>query len=81
MRSPTRRRAEWLARTSTAGEWILLGAFGGPDYRALPADYDGDGKADVAVHYAASGLWYVRRSSTGTDTVTGFGGSGYAPVN
>jgi subtilisin-like proprotein convertase family protein len=33
--------------------------------RALPADYDGDGKADLAVYREAGGNWYVLQSSDG----------------
>jgi lysophospholipase L1-like esterase len=29
----------------------------------VPGDYDGDGKADLAVYNLASGDWYIRRSS------------------
>ena len=30
-----------------------------------PADYDGDGLADVAVYRATSGEWLIRRSTDG----------------
>ena len=31
----------------------------------MPADYDGDGRADVAVYRATTGEWYLLGSSSG----------------
>ncbi len=39
-------------------------------------DYNGDGKADLAVELAALGQFAIRKSGGGGDTVTGFGAAG-----
>jgi hypothetical protein len=47
----------------------------------VPADYDGDGKADIAVYHEPSGLWFIKQSTTGTTVSFAYGGSGFTPVN
>jgi hypothetical protein len=45
----------------------------------VPSDYDGDGKADVAVY--RSGVWYVRNSSSGAMTGVQWGVNTDIPVH
>ena len=46
----------------------------------MPADYDGDGQADLCVYHAASGNWYIQQSAEGFD-LTNFGWSEAEPVS
>ncbi len=43
-------------------------AFGFGTDLPVPADYDGDGKADIAVF--RNGVWYIQRSGSGLTGVT-----------
>ena len=45
-----------------------------------PADYDGDGKADLAVFHTAAGNWYIKQSSNGQSQAFNWGWSSTTPV-
>ena len=46
----------------------------------VPADYDGDGKADLAIWRGADSIWYIRKSSDG-QAILDLWGANYAPYN
>src|SRR5262249_33609200 len=52
--------SEWWVQRSSLG--LLAFQFGTPTDKAVPSDYTGDGKADIAFFRPSTGFWYVLRS-------------------
>jgi hypothetical protein len=54
--------------------------FGTSSDKPVPADYTGDGRADVAVFRPASGEWFVQRSEDNSFYSVPFGTAGDIPA-
>jgi hypothetical protein len=70
----------WGATTDTLVSGAIVPG-GGSDTRRA-GDFDGDGKTDITVYTAASGMWYTLTSSSNYTAATNrsWGGTSYAPV-
>jgi len=55
----------WYILNSSDGEIQRINFGKQSEDIPVPADYDGDGKADVAVRRASNQMWYILNSSDG----------------
>jgi uncharacterized repeat protein (TIGR03803 family) len=65
---------EWFVYQSASGALLHVG-WGAPALGDLPvpADYDGDGRTDIAVYRGSTGEWFVYQSSNGALMHLGWG--------
>jgi hypothetical protein len=66
------RNGAWSIRRSSDGGVTIFG-WGASGWIPVAADYDGDGKVDIAV-YNPIGVWSIVRSTDGGNTIVGWGG-------
>ena len=57
-RSSGRPPAPWYILYSATPTWAAI-PWGGPGDVSTPADFDGDGKADIAFFRPSTGTWYI----------------------
>ncbi len=83
------RDESFTAGADEAGKWYILQSsnekvriekFGLEDDKPVPEDYDGDGKADLAVFRPSNGVWYRLNSSDNTFVAVPFGMSEDKPT-
>jgi hypothetical protein len=82
------RTGVFLPNEAERGVWFILQSsnnavrtvrFGMPTDKPVQADYDGDGKTDLAVFRPSTGVWYLQKSTEGFFAQS-FGASGDTPV-
>ncbi len=82
-----RRRTDGCGGVSSVGRGVVFAAkhggftrvaWGTPTDEPTAADYDGDGRTDVAIY--RSGVWWIINSTSNTSSVVGFGLGNDKPI-
>ncbi|MEO7793285.1 MAG: hypothetical protein ABIV06_00815, partial [Thermoanaerobaculia bacterium] len=70
------RSSLWFVRNSATGAVSPYSFTWGPTTgrTRVPADYDGDGLADIAVYIQSNGFWWVHRTSDNATVLYKWGG-------
>jgi hypothetical protein len=68
------RSGAWFVKDGTST------SYGAPGDIPVPADYDGDGKTDVAIFRPSTGLWAIHPSGGGADVFVTYGVGTDVPV-
>jgi hypothetical protein len=68
----------WIVPSSGAPAYGV--GWGGAGFTPVPGDYDGDGKTDVAIYEAGTGMWWIVPSLGASAYGVGWGGAGFTPV-
>jgi hypothetical protein len=70
----------WYVKYSATTTYVPY-LFGIAEDIPTPGDFDGDGKADLAVFRPSDGTWYIVNSSNGSFTIFQFGQNGDKPTH
>ena len=69
----------WFILKSSDGNW-LTPQFGLSADKVVPADFDGDGRTDIAVFRPSTNTWHIVKSSDNTYYPVPFGQNGDVPI-
>lgn len=70
----------WIYRSSTSSEYVVSFGTGGEGDIPIQADYDGDGKTDIAIWRPSVRQFWISKSSNGQTSVYTYGSPGDLPV-